>query len=67
MIWIFFPPYFSQICQGSVNLAYFFEEPGFCFIACSYGFFGLYFINFGPYFYYFSPVWVFLVPVFLGV
>jgi hypothetical protein len=27
-----FPPHFSQICQGLVNLVYFFKEPAFCFI-----------------------------------
>jgi hypothetical protein len=32
LIWAFFSPHFSQICQGSVNLVYFFKEPAFCFI-----------------------------------
>jgi hypothetical protein len=27
-----FPPNFSQICQGFVNLVYFFKESEFCFI-----------------------------------
>jgi hypothetical protein len=38
-----FPPHFSQICQGPVNLVYFFKEPAFCFIDSLYGFLGLYF------------------------
>jgi hypothetical protein len=33
-----FPPHFSQICQGLVNLIYFFEEPVFCFLDSLYGF-----------------------------
>jgi hypothetical protein len=45
-----FPAYFSQNCQGLVNL-YFFKDPAFCFIDSLYFFFfGLYFINFGSYF-----------------
>jgi hypothetical protein len=40
-----FPPLFSQICQGFVNLVYFFKEPAFCFVDSLYGSFGLYFIN----------------------
>jgi hypothetical protein len=32
LFWIFFSPHFSQVCQGSVNLIYFFKEPAFCFI-----------------------------------
>jgi hypothetical protein len=28
----FLSPHFSQICQGCVNLIYFFKEPAFCFI-----------------------------------
>jgi hypothetical protein len=35
----FFSPHFSQVCQGSVNLVYFFNEPAFCFIDSFYGFF----------------------------
>jgi hypothetical protein len=35
----FFSPHFSQVCQGSVNLIYFFKEPAFCFIDSLYGFF----------------------------
>jgi hypothetical protein len=27
-----FPPHFSQICQGIVDLAYLFKVPAFCFI-----------------------------------
>jgi hypothetical protein len=27
-----FPPHFSKICQGLVNIVYFFKEPAFCFI-----------------------------------
>jgi hypothetical protein len=27
-----FLPNFSQICQGLVNLVYFFKEPAFCFV-----------------------------------
>jgi hypothetical protein len=43
--------HFSQVCQGSVNLVYFFKEPAFCFIDSLYGlFFGFYFINFGTIF-----------------
>jgi hypothetical protein len=50
-----FLPHFSQICQGLINLFYFFRELVFCFVHSLYGFLGLYFINFRPYFYYFSP------------
>jgi hypothetical protein len=35
----FFSPHFSQVCQESVNLIYFFKEPIFCFIDSLYGFF----------------------------
>jgi hypothetical protein len=31
LVWVF-SPHFSQVCQGSVNLIYFFKEPAFCFI-----------------------------------
>jgi hypothetical protein len=48
-----FPLHFSQICQGLINLVYFFKEPTFCFIDSLYGFFGCF--NFNPYFYYFCP------------
>jgi hypothetical protein len=34
LIWVFSSPYFSQGCQGSVDLAYFLLEPTFCFINC---------------------------------
>jgi hypothetical protein len=33
-----FPPHFIQICQGFVNLVYFFKEPTFCFDDALYGF-----------------------------
>jgi hypothetical protein len=33
-----FPSHLSQICQGLVNLVYFFKEPAFCFVDSSYGF-----------------------------
>jgi hypothetical protein len=63
-----FPPYFSQICQGLVNLVYWFKEPAFCFIDSLYGFFGLYFINLALFLLYLSCLfWVLLVLVFLGV
>jgi hypothetical protein len=55
LIWVFFSPHFSQVCQGSVDIISFSKEPAFCF----------YFINFSPYFYYFSTsacfgIWLFL-------
>jgi hypothetical protein len=50
LLWVFFPPDFNQIYQGSVNLVYFFKEAAFCLDDSLYGFFGLYFINFSPYF-----------------
>jgi hypothetical protein len=28
----FFSLHFSQVCQGTVNLVYFFKKPAFCFI-----------------------------------
>jgi hypothetical protein len=34
----FFSPHFCQVCQGSVNLAYFLKEPAFCFIDSLYFF-----------------------------
>jgi hypothetical protein len=44
LIWIFFCLHFSQVCQGSVNLVYFFKEPAFCFIDFLY-FFSISFIS----------------------
>jgi hypothetical protein len=35
----FFFPHFSQVCQGSVNLVYFFKEPAFYFIVSLYVYF----------------------------
>jgi hypothetical protein len=54
-----FPPHFSHICGGFVNLIYFFNELAFCFIGSLYVFFTLspffclYFVDFSPCFYYF--------------
>jgi hypothetical protein len=39
LIWVFFCPHFSQICQESVNLVYFFKEYAFCFVDSLCGFF----------------------------
>jgi hypothetical protein len=39
LIWVFFSPHFSHVCQRSVNLIYVFKEPVFCFIDSLYGFF----------------------------
>jgi hypothetical protein len=44
------PPHFSQICQGCVNIVYFFKEPAFCFVDSLYGFLGALFCGFGPLF-----------------
>jgi hypothetical protein len=70
LIWVF-SPHFSQVCQGSVDLVYFFKEPTFCFINSLQVFFCFYFIDFSSYVYYFSPSVCFavglLVLVFLGV
>jgi hypothetical protein len=30
LIWTFFPLHFSQICQGFINLIYFFKDPALC-------------------------------------
>jgi hypothetical protein len=39
LIWVFLSPDFSQICQRSANLVYFFKEPAFCFVDSLYSFF----------------------------
>jgi hypothetical protein len=66
-----FPPHFSQICKGLIDLVYFFfKEPAFYFIDSLYGLFCLYFINFGPYFLLFLSFclfWSLHVLVFLGI
>jgi hypothetical protein len=38
LIWVFFSPHFSQVCQRYVNLIEFFKEPAFCFIDSLYDF-----------------------------
>jgi hypothetical protein len=44
LIWVFFSPHFSQVCQGSVNPVYFFKEPAFCFVDSLYVFFFFWFV-----------------------
>jgi hypothetical protein len=46
-----FPPQFSQVCQGFINLPYLFKEPVFGFFDSLYVFFGLCFTDFWSYFY----------------
>jgi hypothetical protein len=56
LVWVFFPPRFSPICQQFVNLVYFFSESLlFVSLILWMAFFCLYFIDLGSYFYYFSP------------
>jgi hypothetical protein len=56
---VLFPPDFSQICQGLVNLIYFFQEPAVHFIGSLYVFFSLYF-------FYFSLIFIISLLLVLG-